>query len=136
MIGRIVMVVILLCIFMILFCWNVYGVFSCLFELFDVMEFFDIVFIFEYWFLKYCLLILNIFFIKNYGCFVKFGIIKNNIICGGIVFFFWKFSEIFVREVKIVNERVIGIEIGYEINKFFIIGCFFFFINFLFEEYK
>lgn len=32
-------------------------------------------------------------------------------------------SEIYAREVKIVNERVIGIEIGNERHKLFIIRC-------------
>lgn len=106
------MAVTLLCIFMILSCWNVHGVFSCLSELSDVMEFSDIVFISEHWLPKHCLPILNTSHTKNYACFEKPGITKNNITLGGIAFLFRKSSEIFAREVQIVNEILIGIEIG------------------------
>lgn len=130
------MAVTLLCIFMILSCWNVHGVFSCLSELSDVMEFSDIVFISEHWLPKHCLPILNTSLTKNYGCFAKPGITKNNITRGGIAFLFRKSSEISAREVKLVNERVIGIEIGYETNKLFIIGCLLPSTNLPLEEYK
>lgn len=97
--------------------------FSCLSELSDVMEFSDIVFISEHWLPKHCLPILNTTLTKNYTCFAKPEITKNNITRDGIAFLFRKSSEISAREVKIVNERVIGIEIVYETNKLFIIGC-------------
>lgn len=117
------MAVTLLCISMILTCWNVHGVFCCLSELSDVMEFSDIVFISEHWLQKHCLPILNTSFTENYTCFTKPGITKNNITRGGIAFLIRKSSKISAREVKIENERVIGIELGYETNKLFIIGC-------------
>lgn len=98
------MAVTLLCIFMILSCLNVHGMFSCMPELSDVMEFSDIVFIYEH-----CLPILNSSFTKNYTCFGKPGITKNNMTRGGIAFLFRKSSEISAREVKIANESVIGI---------------------------
>lgn len=46
----------------------------------------DIVFVLEYWFFKNCLLNLEIFFDNKVIFFVKYGVIINNIIRGGVVF--------------------------------------------------
>lgn len=46
----------------------------------------DIVFVLEYWFFKNCLLIFEIFFDNKVIFFVKYGVIINNIIRGGVVF--------------------------------------------------
>lgn len=62
--------------------------------------------------------------------------ITSYIIRGGIAFLFQLSNEFYAREVKIVNERVIGIEICFNTNKLFNIRCILPLTNLPYEEYK
>lgn len=62
--------------------------------------------------------------------------ITSYIIRGGIAFLFRMSSEFYAREVKIVIERVIRIEICFNTNKLFNIACILPSTNLPYEEYK
>lgn len=121
---------------MILSCWNVHGVFSCLPELTEVASFSDIVFISEHWLCKDNLSILNTSFPNSIYSIATPGISKNNITRGGIAFLIRKSTEFNIQGVRSYSERIMSIKLAYGANELFIIGCLLPSTNVHFEEYK
>jgi exonuclease III len=121
---------------MILSCWNVHGVTSCLPELTEVATVSHIVFISEHWLYKNNLSILNTSFPDSIYSIATPGISKNNITRGGIAFLIRKSTDFNIQDVRLHSERIMSIEIIYGANKLFIIGCLLPSTHVHFEEYK
>ena len=116
--------------------WNVHGAFSCLSQIFDVVEFSDIVFISEHWLPDICLPSLNTTFGNHISYIANPGITTNNITRGGVAFILKNSEQYSIKQTKSNHQRILALEITFGSHNLFIIGCLLPSTNLPFSEYK